>query len=208
MSDQNPYEILGVSEEATFDEIQDVRTRLLEEYSDDGKRLEIIEVAYDAILMERLRMRQEGKIKVPERIRFPERLVQALPKETSAPHEKSPAWLQKILAQPSATDILLPGAWFLGLSAISVFYPAGGDTMLQLVLIVGAGVSVYFFNRKEGKFGRSVLVTLLALIFGLVGGGLLAGLLSPQLDSINLATNQFSTVVSFILLWLVSSFLR
>ncbi|MDJ0617393.1 MAG: CPP1-like family protein [Calothrix sp. MO_192.B10] len=208
MSDQNPYETLGVSEEATFDEIQEVRSRLLEEYSDDGKRLEMIEAAYDAILMERLRMRQEGKIKVPERIRFPERLVQALPKEASTPREQSPAWLQNILAQPSLTDILWPGAWFLGLSAISVFYSAGGDTMLQLVLIVGVGVSVYFLSHKEGKFGKSVLLTLLTLIVGLVGGGLLAGWLSPQLESISLGANQFSTVVSFILLWLVSSFLR
>lgn len=208
MSDQNPYETLGVSEEATFDEIQDVRTRLLEEHSDNAKHLEVIEAAYDAILMERLRMRQEGKIKVPERIRFPERLVQALPKETSTPREQSPQWLQNILAQPSPRDILLPGAWFLGLSTISVFYPAGGDTMLQLVLIVGVGVSVYFLNFKEGKFGRSVLLTFLTLIVGLVSGGILTSLLSAQLASINLAPNQFSTVVSFILLWLVSSFLR
>ena len=208
MSDQNPYEILGVSEEATFDEIQNVRSRLLEEHRDDGKHLEIIETAYDAILMERLRMRQEGKIKVPERIRFPERLVQALPKEASAPREQSTAWLQKMRAQPSSTDILLPGAWFLGLSAISVFYPGGGDTMLQFVLIFGIGVGVYFLNSKEGKFGRSVLISLLTLVIGLVGGGLIAGLLPSQLIYVNLAANQFSTVVSFILLWLVSSFLR
>jgi hypothetical protein len=74
MSEQSPYEKLGVSEEASFDEIQDVRNRLLQQYSGDSKRVEVIEAAYDAILMDRLRMRQEGKIKVPERIRFPERL--------------------------------------------------------------------------------------------------------------------------------------
>ncbi|NEO74621.1 CPP1-like family protein, partial [Moorena sp. SIO3H5] len=86
--------------------------------------------------------------------------------------------------------------------------PAGGDTMLQLVLIVGVGVSVYFLNFKEGKFGRSVLLTFLTLIFGLVIGGRLTSLLSAQLASISLEPNLFSTVVSFILLWLVSSFLR
>ena len=64
MSDQNPYEILGVSEEATFDEIQNVRSRLLEEHRDAGKHLEIIETAYDAILMERLRMLPEDEFGV------------------------------------------------------------------------------------------------------------------------------------------------
>ncbi|CCH66511.1 DnaJ-class molecular chaperone [Richelia intracellularis HH01] len=208
MSDQIPYETLGVSEEATFDEIQDARSHLIHEYRDDSSYLEIIEAAYDAILMERLRMRQEGTIKVPECIRFPERLVQVLPKETSLPREQSHRWFQKILAQPSSADVILPGLWFAGLSAISLFYPTGSDVVLQLVLISGIGVSIYFINRKEGKLGRSVLIALFTLVFGLVSGELTASLLSSHLSSLNLAVNQFSTIVSFILLWLVSSFLR
>ncbi|WP_179139837.1 CPP1-like family protein, partial [Brachyspira hyodysenteriae] len=63
MSEQNPYEKLGVTQDATFDEIQDARSRLLQQYSGDPKHLEIVEAAYDTILMDRLRMRQEGKIK-------------------------------------------------------------------------------------------------------------------------------------------------
>ncbi|MBW4646820.1 MAG: CPP1-like family protein [Goleter apudmare HA4340-LM2] len=208
MSDQNPYEKLGVSEDASFDEIQDARNRLLEQHSGDAKRLETIEVAYDAILMDRLRMRQEGKIKVPERIRFPELRVQSLPKETPTPHEQSPAWLQRMIDQPTPADVLLPGAWYLGLSAISVFYPAAGDQILQLVLVVGVGISIYFLNRKEGKFGRAVLFTLAALIVGLIVGGLIASWLLPQVTFMNVTSNQFSTVLTFILLWLVSSFLR
>lgn len=207
MSDQSPYEKLGVSEDASFDEIQDARNRLFEKYSGDSKSVELIEAAYDAILMDRLRMRQEGKIKVPERIRFPELRVQSPPKENLKPREQSPAWLQKILDQPSGTDVLLPGAWFLGLSAISVFYP-GGDQVLQLTLVFGVVVSIFFLNRKENRFGRAVLFTLVGLILGLISGGLIAGLLLPQVPAIQLSANQFSTVLTFILLWLVSSFLR
>ncbi|MBC1239790.1 CPP1-like family protein [Nostoc sp. 2RC] len=208
MSDQNPYEKLGVSEEASFDEIQDARNRLFEQHSGDAKHLEVIEAAYDAILMDRLRMRQEGKIKVPERIRFPELRVQSPPKETQAPREHSPAWLQRILDRPTPADILLPGAWYLGLSAISLFYPEGGNQVLQLALVVGVSIGIYFLNRKEAKFGRAVLFTLVSLIVGLITGGLLANWLLPQISFINLGSNQFSTVLTFILLWLVSSFLR
>ncbi|MDZ8187833.1 MAG: CPP1-like family protein [Nostoc sp. ChiSLP02] len=208
MSDQNPYEKLGVSEEASFDEIQDARNRLFEQHSGDAKHLEVIEAAYDAILMDRLRMRQEGKIKVPERIRFPELRVQSPPKETQTPRENSPVWLQQILDQPAPADILLPGAWYLGLSAISLFYPEGGDQVLQLALVVGVSIGIYFLNRKEGKFGRAVLFTLVSLIIGLIAGGVLASLLLPQIPLINLGSNQFSTVLTFILLWLVTSFLR
>ncbi|MBD2774075.1 CPP1-like family protein [Iningainema tapete] len=208
MSDQNPYEKLGVSEDASFEEIQDVRNRLMEQYSSDPRRLEVIEAAYDAILMERLRMRQEGKIKVPERIRFPERLVNPPPKENPLPSQQTPAWLQRILDQPTPAEVLLAGAWYLGLSAISLFYQAGSEQVLQLVLVVGVGISIYFINRKEGKFGRAVLFTLSGLVLGLIAGGLIGSWLIPSIQLTYLSANQFATVVTFVLLWLINSFLR
>jgi hypothetical protein len=207
MSDQSPYEKLGVSEDASFDEIQDVRNRLLEQHGGDGNVREVIEAAYDAILMERLRMRQEGKIKVPERIRFPEKRVPSSPQTSQTLGQQSPAWLQRSIDQPKLTDVLLPGAWYLGLSATSVLYPGGSGQVLQLSLVVGVAIGVYFLNRKEGKFGRAVLFTLVSLIAGLIAGGLLAGLILP-LPLITLTANQFSTLLTFILMWLVSSFLR
>ncbi|MDB9538217.1 CPP1-like family protein [Anabaenopsis tanganyikae CS-531] len=208
MSDQNPYEKLGVSEDASFDEIQDARNRQLEQYNGDAKSIELIEVAYDAILMDRLRMRQEGKIKVPERIRFPELRVQSPAKETPNPPQQSPAWLQRMRDQPSPRDILLPGAWYLGLSSMSVLTPSPGGQVLQLALVLGVGVSIYFLKRKEDKFGRAVLLTLVGLIVGLIAGGLIANWLLPQINLAQISSDQFSTVLTFILLWLITSFLR
>lgn len=208
MSDQNPYEKLGVSEDASFDEIQDARNRQLEQYGGDSSSRELIEAAYDAILMDRLRMRQEGKIKVPERIRFPEIRVPSPQTESPISSQQSPAWLQRMLDQPSLPDLLLPGAWYLGLSIISLFVPTTSNQILQLGLVVGVGVSVYFLNRKENKFGRAVLLTLASLIIGLIVGGLIAGWVLQQLTFINITPNQLSTVLTFLLMWLVSAFLR
>ncbi|MFO5491092.1 MAG: CPP1-like family protein [Cuspidothrix sp.] len=207
MSDQNPYKKLGVSEDASFDEIQDARNRLLEQHGGEGNSQEVIEAAYDAILMERLRMRQEGKIKVPERIRFPEIRVQSSTQASPNLNRQSPEWLQRSLDQPILTDVLVPAAWYVGLSAISLFYPGGSEQVLQLALVLGVGIGVYFLNRKEGKFGRAVLFTLVSLIVGLIVGGLIAGWVLP-LPLINVTANQFSTLLTFILMWLVSSFLR
>ncbi|TAE58354.1 MAG: molecular chaperone DnaJ [Nostocales cyanobacterium] len=208
MSDQNPYEKLGVSEDASFDEVQDARNRLLAQHSGDGKSRELIETAYDAILMDRLRMRQEGKIKVPERIRFPEMRVPSVQQESPAQEAQSPAWLQQILDQPSLPEIILPGAWYLGLSAISLFIPTASEQVLQLGLLLGLGVSVYFLNRKENKFGRSVLLSLGGLIVGLIIGGLIATWLLQQVQLTSVSPNQLSSVLTFILLWLICSFLR
>ena len=82
MSEQNPYEQLGVTENSSFEEIQAAKKRLFEQHGNDSTVLETVEIAYDTIIMDRLRLRQEGKIKVPEKIRFPERNVEKKPQAT------------------------------------------------------------------------------------------------------------------------------
>ena len=46
------------------------------------------------------------------------------------------------------------------------------------------------------------------LIAGLISGGLIGGLLQPQIANIHLTVEQFSTVLTFIFLWIIDSFLR
>ena len=203
MSEQTPYELLGVPEDASFDEVQEARGRMAEQYGGDKKRMEIIEAAYDAILMDRLRQRQEGKIKVPERIRFPERAVPSSPSFAPAPAKGGPAWLQRLLDSPSLPDILWPGGVYAGLSGLSI-YPGGSDSVLQLTLAVGVGSCLYFLNRKEQKFGRAVLLTVAGLISGLVLGGILGSFVTGTL----ITPEKFIALFTFLILWLVSSFLR
>jgi hypothetical protein len=207
MIEQSPYDKLGVAEDATFDEIQEARTRLVHQCSNDQHLLEAVEAAYDAILMERLRLRQEGKIKVPEGIRFAETASQSPPREISSPVPQAPAWLQGIQDKPSVTEILMPGVLYLGLSCIGVFYAAAGAQLLQFLLIIGVCASLYFLYRKEQKFGRAVLLTATGLIVGLIGGGSIGSLLQAQIADI-LTVEQFSTALTFVLLWIFSSFLR
>jgi len=200
MSSQNPYELLGVAENASFDEIQDARLRLQEQYASDQKLLSTIEAAYDAVLMDRLRLRQEGKIKVPDRIRFPERLTPIAPAPTPTPAPPTPTWLQRCLDTPSQRDILLPAAFFLSLGGLTfVLEPS-------LTLAIGAGVSLYFLNRKEHKFGRSLLLTLV----GLGGGLLLGGVLTTLVPSLQLvgSVGAVAACTTFGVLWLVSAWLR
>ena len=208
MSEPNPYEKLGLKQDATFDQIQEARNRLATQYNGDSQHLNMVEEAYDAILMERLRMRQEGKIKVPEGIKFAERISQAPQKPSQSPKMQAPSWLEKLRDRPSPKDILLPGGLFLSLSGLSVVYPTVGAQLLQVVLMVGVCLSIYFIRRKEQNFSRAILLTGAGLIVGLVVGGLLANLLISPLNQINIQAEQFSTVVTFVVLWLVSRFLR
>lgn len=209
MSEQSSYEKLGVTEDASFEQIQEARKRMIEQYQGDQKVLQTIEAAYDAILMDRLKMRQEGKIKVPEPIRFPERISQVAPPSFSAtPVKSSPAWLQRFIDTPSLADVLWPTGLFLTLSLIVVFFPGDSGSKLSMAIALGVAINVFLINRKERQLGRSMLLTLAGLFLGIGLGTLLWGWLQVPISQTGLKAEQFYTLVTFFLMWISSSFLR
>lgn len=208
MSEQSPYEKLGVSENSSFEEIQNAKQRLIKEYHDDSKELESVEMAYDAIIMDRLRLRQEGKIKVPDRIRFPELSApESLPNLTSTTEKNTPPWLEKLLDTPSQQEILLSASIFLTL-ALLVAFATQDSSQLSLLLAAGFAVSIYLLNRKEQRFPRAILISLIGLLAGIaLGAGLAALVISPGSGNF-LNSDQLATLVTLSILWLISSFLR
>lgn len=211
MSEQNPYEQLGVTENSSFEEIQAAKKRLFEQYGNDSAVLETVEIAYDSIIMDRLRLRQEGKIKVPEKIRFPERGVEKSFKVPQIVKEDSAVWLQELIDTPSQADILWPTGIFLTLSAIAVFAQNTAQnptsSILPLLMALGFIANIYFLNRKEGRSGRAFLISFLTLFAGIALGTGLASLLLGQ-GNAALGQDQFASAVTFCLFWLVSCFLR
>ena len=204
---QNPYEQLGVTESSSFEEIQSAKKRICEANSNDAKVVEAIEAAYDAVIMDRLRLRQEGKIKVPERIRFPERKVES-PIKSKAVEPNAPNWLQNIIDSPSQKEILIPTGVFLALSAIAIIETSVAT--LPLLMALGFMATVYFINSKEKRFGRSLLITLVMLIAGVTLGDALGNSLVNS-NAMMVQPEQVSSVasvVAFILFWIASCFLK
>ena len=206
MSEQNPYEQLGVTEESSFEEIQEAKQRLVQQYQNDSKIVELIESAYDSVLMDRLRMRQEGRIKVPDRIRFPERLT--IPVESKpVTSSKSPNWWQSLIDTPSAQDIGVPAVIYACLGAITLLVPDPSGSLLPLLLAFGVFVNIYFFNRKEKRFGRALLFTLAGLVLGVALGAGLASL-AAKADLHIFGDRQIYALVTFLIFWVISSFFR
>ena len=207
MTDQNSYDTLGLDESSSFEQIQEARTRLLKECSDDRKRVDAIEAAYDAILMERLRLRQEGKIKVPDRIRFAEEAVEKSEASSPALPVSRPSWLTDFIDTPSREDILLPGGVFAVLALL------GLAVQPSLALAIGVGCTIYFLNRKEYRFWRAILITLLGLVLGLTVGIALGQILGVQGGTtFNIGegdfVQKFAVALTLAIFWVVSSFLR
>jgi len=206
MSEQNPYEQLGVTEESSFEEIQEAKQRLVQQYQNDSKIVESIEAAYDSVLMDRLRMRQEGRIKVPDRIRFPERLT--IPVESKpVTSSKSPNWWQSSIDTPSAQDIGVPAVIYACLGAITLLVPDPSGSLLPLLLAFGVFVNIYFFNRKENRFGRALLFTLAGLVLGVALGAGLASL-AAKADLNIFGDRPIYALVTFLIFWVISSFFR
>lgn len=202
MSTQNSYEMLGLTEGSSFEEIQAARDRLVDECGDEPKRKEAIEAAYDAILMERLRLRQEGKIKVPDRIRFAENNPEPAAKPPSSPSLPRPDWLSNFMDTPSRDEVVWPAITFSALLLFGFYSPS-----FALALAIGA--SIYFLNRKENRFWRSVLLTLGGLAVGLALGLTVGQLLIPQGAQFTWASSDaIAAAVTCISLWTISSFLR
>lgn len=204
MSQNNPYELLGVSDNASFDEIQSAKKRICEENKNDAQIIEKIEAAYDEVIMERLKLRQEGKIKVPERIRFPERNKVETMTPNQAPMINSPNWLQGLIDNPSQGDILAPTGIFLGLGILSLF-----ANNLPLFMALGFIANIYFLTRKENRFGRSLLITIITLVVGIgLGTALIASLGSSGVNLNPDQINQTNAFLTFLLFWITSCFLR
>lgn len=209
MSELNPYEQLGVKEDASFEEIQKAKKKLKDKYENNPQQLENIEVAYDAIIMQRLRLRQEGKIKVPEQIRFPEKTVE--PKKvaviSNAPKTANISlWFNNIIDQPSGKEILINSLIFLVLIVISIFN--NSSETLPLLLTVGVGTGFAVLYRKQKAFWRSVGITFITFIVGVCLANVIFSLSLNAGLNLSLSPEQFASLFTFCLLWLVSNFTR
>jgi Protein CHAPERONE-LIKE PROTEIN OF POR1-like len=206
MSNQSHYEKLGVTAAASFEEIQTARVRLNQEYADDPKRLQEVEAAYDALLMERLRLRQEGKIDVPDGVRFAENNV-AVAKSAPAVSFRLPGWITGFAIAPQLWDWLAPTIVYVALTGLAIGFPGARGEGLQTWMAIATGAAIFFVYRKENRILRAALWSFGGLALGFVIGLPLAKALSTTLPA-NILNGPLVSWVVFAVLWLVSVFFK
>jgi hypothetical protein len=206
MSQQNPYEQLGVAEDATFEEIQAAKQRVLARSGSDRQLQDDVEAAYDAIIMERLKLRQQGKIKVPDGIRFPEKPIAVVPKFPSLSATNSASWLGDTFERPNQSEILTTSGVYVVLGGVALIPTA--EAALPTLVAFGTGFSLYFINQKQRRFKRALLGTLIALVLGTIIAGVLVNALHLPVGKIGLHGDVFAGLLIFLLLWITSSFTK
>lgn len=210
MSDLSPYEQLGVSEDASFEEIQEAKQTLRIKYQQNTQVVETIEAAYDAIIMARLRMRQEGKIKVPDQIRFPSNTTTKntnfFKEKSSEINGKTSMWLQNLIDNPSPKEVTINGIIFLCLAIITVF--AQSNDMLPFLLTLGVATSFYFLYQKQRLFWRAAGLTFVAFVIGILLGSIFASAIFSSGLPLSINNEQFAALFTLFFFWLVSNFFR
>ena len=80
---------------------------------------------------------------------------------------------------------------------------------LPLFIALGFIANIYFLTRKENRFGRSLLITIITLMIGIgLGSAIAASLVG---SGINLNSDQVESTnasFTFLLFWITSCFLR
>jgi hypothetical protein len=207
----DPYERLGVAPDASFDTVQEAKLARLEEAGDDPLVRSRIEAAYDAVLMDRLKERQQGRVSSAAR--------SASQREQASPPPSRPA-LSALPSLPQLPPSRLPRP-SISLPQLQLatgrdlWFPlaADGVLLLLLVLMPGAapelltalatGVTLLNLQRRHGRFLAAVGWSFALLCLGLVLGGLLAGGLGPALSqSLPVTTLQLQSIPAILLLLL------
>lgn len=207
----DPYERLGVAPDASFDTVQEAKLARLGEAGDDPLVRSRIESAYDAVLMDRLKERQQGRVSSAAR--------SASQREQASPPPSRPA-LSALPSLPQLPPSRLPRPSFslpqLQLaSGRDLWFPLAADGVLLvlLVLMPGAapelltalatGVTLLNLQRRRGRFLAAVGWSFALLCLGLVLGGLLAGGLGASLSqSLPINTLQLQSIPAILLLLL------
>lgn len=180
----DPYSLLGIAPESSFEDVQAARQAKLDAVGDDPLARARVETAYDAILMDRLKERQQGRVSSAAR--------SASQKETLPTPPRTPlAQLQQLpsLPIPRLGGGAKPGQPFtlsLATGRERWFPLITHGTLLVLVLALpgaapesllalGALATVVNLVRRNGRFFKAVGWTFLSLALGL---GLSIGLLA------------------------------
>jgi len=211
----NPYERLGISPDASFDDVQAAKQARLAEVGEDPMLRARIEAAYDAVLMDRLKERQQGKVSTAA--------LNASQREAAKPAAKPAASKPVLPALPSlpalprpALNLTAPALPRFALAEVRErrFPVAGGAVLLvillftpaanaELVLAFATVLTVVNLQRRLRRLLPAVGWSVLLLSLGLLLGGLLVSAIDPSLPlGLPLAPPQVQSLPALVLLLL------
>jgi hypothetical protein len=207
----NPYTLLGIAPQSTFEEVQAARQAKLDAIGDDPLARSKVEAAYDAVLMDRLKERQQGRVSSAAR--------SASQKETLPTPVRPP--LAQLPNLPSLSIPRIGGGSSKPGQSLSFSLATGRERLFPLIshgvllvlalafpgtapdalLALAALTTLVNLQRRNGTFGRSVGFTVLLLALGLgLSQLLLIALPAPMLQALPIQAYQLQAAIGILVL--------
>ena len=215
--EKTPFEILGVNEGASFEDIQRARDEKVREAGDDLIAKAKIESSYDQLLMGSLKARQSGSmsfdaqnasLKENQNIKtinsqFPLlSKIKNLTKNTSNNSQKF-----SFSNVSSGSYDQLSSKLAIGLLFIIILF-VSPDSYNRLLLSISTLILIYSQLRSGKKFFRSFGWSIAFLSLGLIFGGLIeTNSLIQEVSNSSISVEKIQSLPALIILWLGIIFL-
>lgn len=192
---RDPYKRLGISREASEDEIQAARNFLIQNYAGHKPSVDAIESAHDKIIMQKFYDRKNPKINIKKKVRevTQSRAVQAV---------------MSRFRTPSTNFIIKTSAVFVVLGALTVLFPTEEGPTLQVAISLIA--TMYFIHDRLKNKLRAFLYGAGTFIFSwLFATFLMVSVIPPIPILRGLRSLEVTTsLLTYVLLWVSSTYLK
>ncbi|XP_028753192.1 protein CHAPERONE-LIKE PROTEIN OF POR1, chloroplastic isoform X1 [Neltuma alba] len=192
---RDPYKRLGISREASEDEIQGARNFLIQKYAGHKPSVDAIESAHDKIIMQKFYERRNPKIDLKKKMREvnQSRVVQ---------------FVRSRFQTPSTKFIVKTSVAFLLLGALTVLFPTEEGPTFQ-VLISLVATMYFIYDRLKSKI-RTLLYGAGSFVLSWLLGTFLMVSVIPPIPIIKgpRTFEVMSSLITYVLLWVSSTYLK
>ncbi|RRT43180.1 hypothetical protein B296_00053654 [Ensete ventricosum] len=195
MNIRDPYRCLGVSHDASEEEIREARNFLLEQYAGHESSVETIEAAYERILFTSFKERKTTKFNLKSRLR--KKVME------------SPSWMKRLLelVELPPTDVILRRFFlFVFMGAWSVINSAESGPAFQVALSILS--CIYFLNDKMNNLVRASATGFGALVVGWTVGSVVVPMIPSVLLHPSWTIELLTSLISYVFLFLACTFLK
>ncbi|KAK1309673.1 hypothetical protein QJS10_CPA08g01446 [Acorus calamus] len=188
---KDPHKRLGISKEASEEEIQAARNYLINKYAGHKPSVDAIESAHDKIIMQWFHERRKPKLNIKKKVRD----------VTQSPVVKA---ITNRFEAPSTTFIIKTAIPFIALGVLTVLFPTEEGPTLQVAISLIA--SIYFIYQRLKSKLRAFLI---GTFFGswLLGTFLMVSVIPPLLHGPR-SLEVTTSLLTYVLLWVSSTYLK